>query len=274
MNPSRIHPGPRAQNRHWVIWLIWLLLGLSPGCSAAPPTPLVQWNYEVLEELPHDWRAFTQGLLIHDGVFYESTGQYGESDLRKVEIATGKVLQERPLEPHFFGEGLALLEGKLYQLTWKAGTLLIWDLATLQQQETQLYWEEGWGLTTDGTHFIMSDGSPTLYFRDPEDFQIDRKIRVTVNGKPLKYLNELEFIDGKIWANVWGENYLARIDPATGRVLAVLDLNALIPRKPAPNQTTEPEVLNGIAWDPEERVMYVTGKYWPVLYKLRLIPEA
>lgn len=246
--------------------LMMLMTGLVSGCGpaalSAEQVPEVSW--ELIANYPHDPQAFTQGLFYHEGALYESTGQYGESTVRKVELESGRVLQSHELEDEFFAEGLALFKDRLYQLTWREGRLLIYDVETLEPQGSKGYWTEGWGLTTDGEMFIMSDGTSRLSFRDPKTFEEVRKVQVTLEGRSVDKLNELEFIDDKIWANIWQKDYLLRIDPKTGRVEAMLDLSKLSQKH------RKAGVLNGIAWDPQEKLLYVTGKNWPRLYALRL----
>ncbi len=246
--------------------LLLLMTGLVSGCGpaalSAEQVPEVSW--ELIADYPHDPQAFTQGLLYHQGALYESTGEYGESTVRKVELESGRVLQRHELEDEFFAEGLALFKDRLYQLTWREGRLLIYDVETLEPQGSKGYWTEGWGLSTDGEMFIMSDGTSHLSFRDPKTFEEVRKVQVTLEGRSVDKLNELEFIDDKIWANVWEKDYLLRIDPKTGRVEAMLDLSKLSQKH------RKAGVLNGIAWDPQEKLLYVTGKNWPRLYALRL----
>lgn len=225
-------------------------------------------TYEVLARYPHDPTAYTQGLLIHEGLFYEGTGTYGHSTLRIVEPETGKVLRDQPLEDRYFGEGLTLLKDKLYQLTWKEHTGFVYDLQTLELLKTWNYDTEGWGLTTDGTYLIMSDGSAELRWVDPETFKVLRVLKVTRGGEPATRLNELEWIEGEIFANVYTTETILRIDPQTGNVLTVLDMSGLMPEA---NKADPNEVLNGIVYDPVTKRLFVTGKRWDVLYEIRLI---
>ena len=225
-------------------------------------------TYEVLARFPHDPTAYTQGLLIHEGLFYEGTGTYGHSTLRIVEPETGKVLRDQPLEDRYFGEGLTLLKDKLYQLTWKEQTGFVYDLQTLELLNTWNYDTEGWGLTTDGTHLIMSDGSAELRWIDPETFKVLRVLKVTRDGEPAARLNELEWIEGEIFANVYTTETILRIDPQTGNVLTVLDMSGLMPEA---NKADPNEVLNGIVYDAVTKRLFVTGKRWDVLYEIRLI---
>lgn len=222
-------------------------------------------DYQVLDKFPHDRTAYTQGLLVHNGVFYESTGLYGQSSLRKVEIDTGRVLQRYDLPRQYFGEGLALLNGVLIQLTWKAGKAFFYDSDSFELLRTVDYKGQGWGLTHDGKRLIMSDGSDKLTFRDPRSFAIRNTIRVRENGNPVRHLNELEYIDGVIWANVYQTDDIVLIDPKTGEVSQRLDFAGLV--KPEDRYGGE-DVLNGIAYDADREAYYVTGKRYSFTYEI------
>jgi glutaminyl-peptide cyclotransferase len=222
-------------------------------------------SVEQVRSYPHDSTAFTQGLVWRGGRLYESTGRYGESTLRLVELETGRVLQRAELGQQYFAEGLAAVGDSLYQLTWKEGVAFIWDPATLRKISQVSYNGEGWGLTSDGQRLIVSDGSSYLSFVDPVTFQLDTTLRVTDAGRPVDQLNELEWVKGEVWANVWHTQRIARIDPRTGRVKGWLDFTPLIP------PVSDPEaVLNGIAYDPDADRLLVTGKLWPRLYEIRV----
>jgi glutaminyl-peptide cyclotransferase len=230
----------------------------------------------VLDSRPHATDAFTQGLLFHDGFLYESTGQRGRSTLRKVDPETGEVLVRRKLPPALFGEGLARVPSergdRLVQLTWQAGLALVWDLATLERVGEHRYDGEGWGLAFDGEHLVMSDGSSTLVFRNPETFEEVSRVQVTLGGRPLAQLNELEWVDGALWANVWGATTVVRIDPSSGAVTATADLTRLYGLLPA-GEAARIDVLNGIAFRPGEQgagggTFLVTGKLWPRLFEV------
>lgn len=225
---------------------------------------------EVLAELPHDPHAFTQGLLWHDGLLYESTGLYTRSSLRQVDPLTGEVLQQTPLDPRFFGEGLARVDRRLYQLTWQEGVLLVYDAQTFAKLAQMSYPGEGWGLTYDGTHLWMSDGSARLTVRDPKDFRIVRRLEVTLDGRPITNLNELEWVDGAVWANVLGDDRIFRIDPASGRVSGVADASGLL----SAALRARADVLNGIAHDPATQSFWITGKLWPKIFQVRLVSAA
>lgn len=223
-------------------------------------------TYETVATTPHDPFASTQGLLLHDGVYYESTGGYGKSTLRRVEPATGKVLQIRDLPPTAFGEGLALRGDRLYQLEWKNGKGFIYDRESFERVGDFRYEGEGWGLAWDGAQFVLSDGTDRLRFLDPETFAVVRTVNVRNHLGPVDQLNELEFIDGKVYANRWHQDEILVIDPDSGVIEATLNLAAL--ERPRPS---DPEaVLNGIAWDPETRLLHVTGKRWTRVHVLRI----
>ncbi len=226
-----------------------------------------QVAYEVVNSYPHDPASFTQGLLWHDGGFYESTGQYGQSKLRSLEFPSGRVLKEITLSPELFGEGLALVDGRLIQLSWKSHRGFVYDLSTFRLLQEFSYDTEGWGLTYDGENLILSDGSSDLFYLDPQTFRPVRKLAVRMNGQPIRELNELEFIDGEIWANVWQTDWILRIDPSTGQVTSFLDLKGIL----APSDKTGREdVLNGIAYDAEHKRIFVTGKLWPRIFEIRI----
>ncbi len=234
------------------------------AASAAPPE--VRLELEVVATYPHDPGAFTEGLLWHRGKLYESTGMYGSSSLREVELATGRVLRRQDLDPQQFGEGLALAGGELFQMTYQAEIGWVWDLASFTQLRGFRYRGEGWGLTFDGSQLIQSDGSSRLTFRSPADFSPLGELTVTRAGKPQFYLNELEWVKGEIWANVWQSDEILRIDPATGRVTGSVDAAQLL----APEERRRCDVLNGIAWDAERGLFLLTGKYWPKLFAVAI----
>lgn len=221
--------------------------------------------YEVTARYPHDPAAYTQGLVWEAGALLESTGLYGHSDVRRVELATGRVLVSRPLAANRFGEGLALVAGRLYQLTWKAGVAYSYDPATLAPRDSFAYAGEGWGLATDGRSLIMSDGSDSLRVISPVNFQLQRVVHVQFNGAPMTLLNELEYVNGEVLANVYQSNWVLRIDPVTGIVREAIDFADLYPDRPA-----SAEVMNGIALAPDGKQLLVTGKLWPVMFQVRL----
>jgi len=223
---------------------------------------------EIVAIYPHDPEAYTQGLLWHEGLLYESTGLRGASSLRQVDLATGLIRQRRDLSRTLFGEGLARVGEELIQLTWEAGRALRYDLETFQPKGEFTYSGEGWGLCFDGQRLVMSDGSDTLTFRDPKTFAVIGRIAVTLDGRPLTQLNELECVEGEVYANIWRTDRIVRIDPATGLVRAVIDATGLLP----PGERAHTDVLNGIAWRPETDTFFLTGKLWPRLFEVRWIP--
>lgn len=240
-------------------WLVALVLALPLAAEAA--------GFVVVARHPHDSRAFTQGLLMADGELYESTGRYGRSSLRRVAMDSGEVLARRDLDEMLFGEGLARVGDRLIQLSWREERALVYRLADLEPLGTIPYRGEGWGLAWDGEHLVFSDGSATLRFLDPGSFAPVRTLAVTDGGKPVERLNELEVIDGTLWANILGSDRIALIDLASGEVRRWLDLRALRGKGFAWRRARD---LNGIAHDPASGHVYVTGKLWPVLYELRV----
>jgi glutamine cyclotransferase len=228
-----------------------------------PPALLTQ--YEVLSSYPHDPRAFLQGWLWYDGGFYESTGLNGESTLRRVAFPSGEVVQKIDVPREHFAEGLAMVGDRLIQLTWRSKKAFIYDRASFGLIGDFPYETEGWGLTYDGTSLIMSDGSANLFFFDPETYQLTRTQAVTLEGRPLPQINELEWIKGEIWANVWHSDMIVRIDPVTGQVVGVLDMTGLLP-----NRRDDDDVLNGIAYDADADRTFVSGKRWPLLFEIRV----
>lgn len=258
-------------------WLSPLVLLTVSACrnerppAPAPPVSTPVSGFEVVQSWPHDPNAYTQGLVYRDGKLYEGTGLNGQSSLREVELETGAVLRRHELERQHFGEGIALFKGRLYQLTWRSQVGFIYDAATFQQVGRFNYATEGWGLTDDGTSLIMSDGSSTLRFLDPATLAVQRTLRVTdAAGREIPMLNELEYVKGEIYANVYMQDDIARIDPATGRVTGWIDLSGLLP--PGDRTGTE-NVLNGIAYDAARDRLLVTGKLWPRLFHIRLVPR-
>ena len=237
--------------------------------SGIATNEIVNLSYEVVQAYPHDRKAFTQGLIYLDGIFIESTGLNGQSKLRKVELQTGKVLQEISLPFQYFAEGLAQLGGKLFQLTWQNGKCFVYDLDTLKLEKEFTYSGEGWGLTTDGHSLILSDGSAQLRFLSPATFAVQRTINVTAQGQPITRLNELEVVNGQIWANVWQTDLIVCIEPGTGKVQATLNLKDLLPKAERDMNT---DVLNGIAFDPGTGRIFVTGKNWPKLFQIKIKP--
>jgi glutamine cyclotransferase len=246
-----------------------------PPVEETPRPAPAQIKYELVREYPHDATAFTEGLQFVDGYLYESTGRYGKSELRKVDLETGKVLQTVKLDEKYFGEGLAVLNGKIYQLTYMEHTGFIYDQKTLKQIGTFTFPNnEGWGMTTDGTHLIYDDGTHLLFFVDPNTFKEVKRIEVMDDRGQVRQINELEYINGYIYANQWQTNYIYKIDPATGKVVAKADLSDLRQKigvpYPVVNDEDAPEVLNGIAYDAAGNRIFVTGKNWPKLVEIKL----
>ncbi len=226
------------------------------------------YSYKVIKTFPHDPDAYTQGLFYKDGFLYEGTGQKGASSIRKVEPETGKILQSVNLEEKHFGEGITFFNNKIYQLTWKSEVGFIYDFTTFKQIRTFNYNTQGWGLTTNGKELIMTDGSNVIYFMDPEGFTEIRHIEVFDNKEAIDSLNELEYINGDIYANVYMTDKIVIIDPKTGMVKGVIDFKGLLKDS---DRTNDVDVLNGIAWDEAGKRLYVTGKLWPKLYQVELV---
>ncbi len=248
----------------------------TPSQTAAPPTdpiatsgPARFYTYRVLATLPHDREAFTQGLIFEDGFFFEGTGLVGQSTLRRVDPGTGTVLQSRDLPPDLFGEGITNLNGKLYQLTWQSNVGFVYDQETFELLQTFQYPSEGWGLTNDGQQLIMSDGTATLRFLDPVTLAETGQVAVMADGVPLTRLNELEYIDGWVYANVWQTDLIALIDPKDGRVSGWIDLTGLLGLE---DRAAPVDVLNGIAYDAQGDRLFVTGKWWPKVFQIELVP--
>ena len=234
---------------------------------APTPEQVTSYGFEIVNSYPHDPKAFTQGLVFHNGELLESAGGYGESTLRRVELKTGKVLKRVEVERQFFAEGLALMNGKLYQLTWQNQRGFVYDPETFEKTGEFAYRGEGWGLTHDADSLIISDGTSQLRFLDPADYRVKRAVNVTDRGRPVPQLNELEYVKGEIFANVWHRNAIARIDPQTGHVKGWIDLTGLL----KPGEVSDEEaVLNGIAYDEAGDRLFVTGKLWPKVFEVRL----
>jgi len=252
-----------------ILPFLCLLLGVSfSACLAAEPV----YRAEVVQRYPHDPAAFTQGLFFLNGLLYEGTGLYGESSLRQVRLEDGEVLKMVNLEPEFFGEGLAVLDDRIYQLTWREGVGFIYDLESLEKVGEFAYEGQGWGLTTDGIYLIMSDGSSVLRYLDPDSLEPVRWLPVRGEGGEVQLLNELEYVDGEIWANIWLSSVICRLDPATGRVLGWIDLRDLAALELQENPGAD--VLNGIAFHGETGRIFVTGKLWSSIYQIRLLSSS
>ena len=250
------------------IYLVLSILATALLCCACD-AKVKEYKVKVVNEYPHDTDSYTQGLFFHGGDLYESTGQYGSSTFRKVDLATGEALEKLDFNRKYFVEGSVVLGNNLYILTWESKVAFIYDAATLEYKSTYTYPREGWGLTTDGKQLIASDGSARLYFLDGE-YRLQRSVEVTLDGRPVRYLNELEFIDGRVWANVYTTDLIVIINPSTGAVEATVDCTGLLPAKLRDSRT---DVLNGIAFDPVSRKTYLTGKYWKRLYEVELVEK-
>lgn len=242
----------------------------TPTAAATPtPAPPTNYTFRVVEIFPHDPNAFTQGLVYLDGKLYEGTGRWGESTLREVALETGAVLRSRPLDAQYFGEGITILNDTVYQLTWQEQTGFVYDRATFEPSQTFTYSHEGWGITHDGTRLIVSDGTATIRFWDPNTLQETGNISVRDHEGPVNRLNELEYVDGEIWANIWLTDLIARISPETGDVLGYIDLTGLLDTSALAQPA---DVLNGIAFDSATGRLFVTGKLWPSLFEIEVIP--
>jgi glutamine cyclotransferase len=240
--------------------------GLGVVWAVARERAASNWGVEVVQTYPHDAGAYTQGLAFDRGELFEGTGKYGESTLRRVDVSSGRVLRSVPLGRDFFGEGITVWGGEVIQLTWRNQLGIVYDKASLQELRRFRYTGEGWGLTNDGTNLIISDGSSTLRFLDPKTFRAVRQLMVRSGGRRVANLNELEYVQGEILANIWYKDYIARISPASGEVLGWIDLQTLVPRG-----LDREAVANGIAYDAENDRLFVTGKNWPQLFEIRLV---
>ncbi len=277
--------------RHQRTFLLWLLIlglvgiflaitALANGCALTTNSPgsvdsttsydIPFYGYTVINIYPHDRNAFTQGLVFENGSLYEGTGLRGHSTLRRVELETGNILKSRQIADQFFGEGITIYENKIIQLTWQSNTGFVYDKESFELLQEFNYPTEGWGITYDGKRLIMSDGTSTLYFLDPETFNEIGRITVSDNDGPVSRLNELEYVQGEIYANVWLTDYIARISPTTGHVIGWIDLKGLM----SPEDKGEVvDVLNGIAYDAQNERLFVTGKLWPKVFEIVLIPS-
>jgi glutaminyl-peptide cyclotransferase len=249
-------------------------LGAAPACAKPATQPrsssLGEMRLKVVRTLPHDPEAFTQGVIFYDGKFYESTGLHGRSSVRRVDPESGVVERKVDLPAKFFGEGLARVGGQLIQLTWQEGRALVWNLSTMRKEKEFSYEGEGWGLCFDGRHLIMSDGSDRLALRDPETFAKTGEVVVRRAGKPVRNLNELECVDNVVYANVWQDNHIARIDIRSGEVTGWIDATGLL----SPEEERRADVLNGIAYLPTTGHLVITGKLWPKAFEVEIVPAA
>jgi glutamine cyclotransferase len=252
--PAAPQPSPAANAQH------------TPVHNDSQNVPV--YAYEIINSWPHDTKAFTQGLFFHKGSLYESTGHYGSSTLRKIELSTGKVTKKVDVSSQYFAEGITVFHDKIYQLTWTTNKGFIYDLKSFKIEGEFPYEGEGWGLTSDGASLIISNGTNQIRFLDPVTFKLVRTISVLDNGTPLMELNELEYIKGEIYANIWKQERIVRIDPQTGKILGWIDLAGLLPM--SERDRPDEDVLNGIAYDEKEDRLFVTGKRWPKLFEIRL----
>jgi len=249
-----------------------VLIAAAAACACGPAsqagaTP--EYSYEIVRTYPHDTGAFTEGLIYRDGVLYESTGMKYESSIRKVNLETGKVLQRYDLPGEYFGEGIIIWKDRILELTWQDQKGFIYDLATFQRKGEFTYPGEGWAMTTDGKRIIMSDGTADIRFWDPETLKETGRITVTEDGRPIPKINELEWVKGEIFANVWETERLVRIDPKNGKVLGWINLHGLL----TPQESEGTDVLNGIAYDAKGDRLFVTGKRWPKLFEIKLVKK-
>ena len=247
-----------------------LLASLLPAVTLASAT-VPTYDFKVVRSYPHDAQAFTQGLLYRDGFLYESTGLNGKSSIRKVDLVTGKVLQSQNIPPQYFGEGLTALGNTLVSITWQSQTGFVFDLKTFEVKNQFSYPGEGWGLASNGKELILSDGSATLRFLDPKTFLEVRRVKVTADGIAVNQLNELEVVEGEIFANIWHTNTIARIDQNSGKITGWIDFSKLYPE--AGTGPNGENVMNGIAYDADKKRLFVTGKLWPKIYEVKIIPR-
>ncbi|MBN2367085.1 MAG: glutaminyl-peptide cyclotransferase [Calditrichaeota bacterium] len=252
-----------------VCLILFIIFSCQKSSDPVSASPEITYSYRIVNEFPHRQDAFTQGLVYEGGFLYESTGLYGQSTVRQLEIETGRILQIIEIPSQYFGEGITVFNKKLFQLTWRSETCFVYDLFDLSLIDQFMYPGEGWGLTHDGINLIMSNGSSTICFLDPLTFEQVRKIEVTENGMAIDRLNELEYIEGEIFANVWLTNRIARISPITGKILGWLDMNGIINSGDCPQSV---DVLNGIAYDANTRKVFITGKWWCKMFQIELIP--
>jgi glutamine cyclotransferase len=232
-----------------------------------PPSAI---NYSVVKMYPHDTTFFTEGLIWYNNHLYESTGLEDKSKLVKTDLNNGKVVQEYKMQPSDFGEGIAILNGKIYQLTYQQHKVYVYDLATFKKIQEFTWPYEGWGMTTDGKHLIISTGSSNLYYVNPDNFKIENTVSVTNNYGPVGKVNELEYVNGYIYSNVWFENTILKIDPQSGKVVGQLDMGNLVQNSGITLNDPNEDVLNGIAYDSTKNALYVTGKRWPALFEIKL----
>lgn len=266
---------PAGKTGHHTIKVVAYHPGNKQGIASTairikPDKAPVSCNYEVIRTFPHDPKAYTQGLLYQDGYMYEGTGQYGESSIRKIDLKTGKILSELSIDNQLFGEGITIYQDKIYQITWRSRKGFTYDLKTFTLESTFEYNSEGWGITTAGDHLIMSDGSNKLYHITPSNFNIMKETEVYDHQGEVTQLNELEYVDGLVWANVWLTDRIIAIDPETGAVVKEIDMSGLLTANEKSRLNDKDDVLNGIAYNPEKKTFYVTGKRWPRLFEIKI----
>lgn len=261
-----------------VIFVSMGLLVILAGCKESPVShenstlvaTIIDYSYQIINTYPHDISAFTEGFVFHNGYFYEGTGLNGKSSLRKVEIETGIVLQQIDLQTKYFGEGITVFNDKIFQLTWLSKIGFIYQLSNFDSLAKFSYNSEGWGLTNDDSSLIMSDGSATLHYLDPLTLEQTKMIEVRATDNPVYNVNELEYIEGRIFANIWLTDWIVIIDPTNGRITGRIDMSGLLdPVDRLPNT----DVLNGIAYDPDQKRLFVTGKRWPKVFEIELVPK-
>lgn len=247
--------------------LLFLLLCCAPILSQAQEE-VPRYGFKVLNTYPHNINSFTQGLVYHEGFLFEGTGKNGQSSLSKINLEDGEVLMSKNMSQRYFGEGIEIVDDKIYQLTWQSHLVFVHDKTTFESIESHYNATQGWGLAYDGTHLILSDGSATLQFMDPETFAPVSRVEVKFEGNAVTQLNELEYINGEVWANVWQTDFILRIDPESGQVNSIIDMTGLSERTQLGSSEA---VLNGIAWDAEAERLFVTGKHWAHLFEIELV---
>ena len=248
-----------------------LVAGSASAQASGSGAPAPEYGYRIVHRYPHSTQSFTEGVFYRDGFLYESTGLEGHSAIQKVELKTGHIVQQREISPQYFGEGIIAWKDRLIELTWKSQIGFVYDLASFTPRGSFSYPGEGWALTEDGKRLIMSDGTPELRFLDPVTLKETGRLKVTDGGRPVANLNELEYVDGEIYANIWLTDSIARIDPKTGAVVGWIDLTGILkPSERVPGQT---DVLNGIAYDAKTKRLFVTGKMWPAVFEIELVKK-
>jgi glutaminyl-peptide cyclotransferase len=261
-----------AEMLPWAMMLLLMVVVALAACACSPANPagVPEYGYEVVRVYPHDPTAFTEGLFYYNGFLYESTGLEGQSSIRKVKLETGEVVQKRDLSDAYFGEGIINWKDRLYELTWKTGIGFIYDFAGFAPKGDFHYTGEGWAMTQDGKRIIMDDGTPQLRFWNPETLQETGRLTVTDDDRPVANLNELEWVKGQIYANIWQTDRIARINPANGKVVGWIDCTGLL----TPSESQNADVMNGIAYDAAGDRLFVTGKKWPKLFQIRLVRKS